>query len=376
MAGLKRTILIALAVLVVIVVALFVQRRRVDQLATYQGIHASAWAVNFYPTFNPSSSNITTFAFETMGTNAVPPLRTMLKSRKPWYARLFAQQGKFLPAGARNYLAGKIKPDRSVMYRVAAARALGVVGTNATAAIPDLVAALGDSNTRWASAQALASIGGPAIAALAAATTNQDVNVRHAAVYGLGQGATNSWPATQALLDRLHDDREEVRASALYALGRVGPRGVPIVLAAFSSESESRREAAAKAIKAMNSPPRQVLRTLLEYATNASPSLRQNALEALQVLRISHPRVIVNYFEATKDVAPGVRAVAARALVQAGMWRTNAALSNAVIRLLGRSGDLSRDVEAALNPLLTDPEVSVRTAAQQTLADLQFPVAN
>ena len=216
-------------------IGLLVQRRRADQLATYQGIHASAWAMNFHPNFNHSSTNPATIAFEAMGVNAVPPLRAMLQTRETWYARLFVQQGRVLPTGTRNYLAGKVKAGRSGIYRVAAARALGVVGTNATAAVPDLVVALAENNTRWAAAQALASIGGPAIAALASATTNKDFNIRHAAVYGLGQAGTNALSATEALVERVCDPVEQVRASALYSLGQIGRPGVPVVLEAFSS---------------------------------------------------------------------------------------------------------------------------------------------
>jgi len=374
--GLKRKILIALAVLAVIVIGLFVQRRRADQLATYQGIHACAWAVNFHPNFNPSSTNIATIAFNAMGANAVPPLRAMLKTREPWYARLFVQQGRVLPTGTRTYLGGLIKPGRSGMYRVAAARALGVVGTNATAAVPDLVAALAENNTSWAAAQALASIGGPAIAALASATTNKDFNIRHAAVYGLGQAGTNALPATEALVERVCDPVEYVRSSALYSLGQIGRPGMPVVLEAFSTYDSTHRMAAVEAIRAMDTPPRQVFVTLLEFSTNASPTLRQNSLEALQTLRVNHARVLGAYFKALDDPDPGVRASATRALGQASIWKTNSVLGEMTIRLLGRSGSLDGNVHDVLNNMLADPDSSVRTAAQQTLASLQSPSAN
>lgn len=376
MAGLKQKILIALAAVVAIVAGLIVRQRHADRLAMYQGIHARAWAVNFYPNFDPSSTNITTIAFNAMGSNAVPTLRAMLKSHEPWYAKLFVQQGKQLPANARGYLTGKIKPGRSGMYRVAAARALGVVGTNATAAVPDLVVALGDNDMRWAAAQALASIGGPAIPALATATTGNDANIRHAAVYGLGQAGTNAWPATTALLDRVLDTNESVRASALYSLTQIGRSGMPMVLEAFSTDDPARRGASAEAIKAMNRPPRQILMTLLEFSTNTSSALRQNSLSALQTLHLNHPRVLAAYFEAMNDPAPGVRATAARALSQANTWTTNTTLNETTIRLLGRSGSLDSNALAALNGLLADPESSVRVAAQQTLASLQSTNAN
>lgn len=367
----KRILLIALTALAVVAGLLITRRWQAEQAATFQGVHARDWATNYFYGFSPGSSNLATFAFQTMGSNAVPPLRTLLKAREPWYAKLLTQNAKRLPAGTRNYLFNKIKPGRWCLYRVAAAQALGVVGTNATAAIPDLVAALGDNNTRWAAAQALASIGGPAIPALAAATTNQDMNIRHAAVYGLGQADTNAWTATPALLDRVRDTYEPVRASALYSLGRVGQPGVPVVLEDLSSDDPARVSASVQAIKAMNQPPRQVVRTLLEFSTNASPELRRNSLEALQTLRLNHPRVVVTYFQALHDSNAAVRASAARALDQAEVWATNTALSEITLRLLGRTGSLTGWTQAALNESLADPDPAVRLAAENSLNQLR-----
>jgi HEAT repeat protein len=376
LAGLKRKILMVVAAMVVVVVGMVVNQQRIDRLATFQGIHARAWAVDFYPNFDPRSTNVATTAFQAMGAHAVPPLRSMLRTRESWYEKLFVQQGKRLPVSARSYLSGKIKPGRSVMYRVTAARALGVVGTNATAAVPDLAEALTDSEVRWSAAQALASIGGPAIPALISATTNKDDNVRHAAVYGLGQAGTIAWPATEALLERVLDTNQLIQASAIYSLGQIGPRGLPMVLESFSADNTQRREAAAKAIKTMGTPPSQVWRTLIEYSTNAAPSLRQNSLEALRTLGINHPRVVANYFEAATDSDAGVRAAAARALGQANDWSTNARLSDTVVRLLGRNGNLDSNAVATLTALLSDAEAPVRDAARQTLARLQASSAN
>jgi len=365
-----------MGVLVAIVVAIILQRRHADQLASYQGIHARDWAVVFFPNFDPRSTNVATTAFQVMGRNSVPALRTMLKTRESWYEKLFVQHGKTLPMGARTYLAKKIKPGRSGMYRVSAARALGVVGTNATAAVPDLVIAMNDIDLRWAAAQALASIGGPAISALASATTNKDMNIRHAAVYGLGQAGTNALPATEALLERVQDTNEEVRASAHYSLGQIGRLGLPVVLQDFSTYDPARRIAALEAIKAMSTSPRQTFVTLLEFSTNTSPVLRQNSLEALQTMRLNHARVLGAYFKAIDDPDPRVRASAVRAMGQAKVWETNSALSEMTIRLLGRSGSLDSNVQAVLNSMLADPDSSVRTAAQQTLASLRSAGTN
>ena len=374
--SLKRKILIALIVIGALLAAFVFHRERADHVVTYQGKRARVWAMEFSINFDPRSTNAAMTAFHIMGSNAVPELRAMLKTREPWYGKLLMRQGKSLPTTAQGYLVRTIKPGQTVSMRIAAARALGVIGTNAISAVPDLALALGDIDVRWAASQALASIGGSAIPALAIATTNKDANTRHAAVYGLGQAGTNAVGSTTALLDAVRDPSQAVQASALYSLGQIGRSGLPSVLAAFSTDSAERRDAATRAIKAMNNPPRQVLSALLEFPTNSSPELRRNSLEALQSLHLNHPRVVTAYFEAMNDSSPGVRASAARALGQARVWATNAALSEATVRLLGRSGSLDGNAQTELNGLLDDPEPSVREAAQQSLADLRTTTAN
>jgi len=357
-------------------VSLMVRGRRVDKFATYQGIQAKDWAMALQPNFNPGSTNVATTAFQVMGRHAVPALRAMLKTRPSWYEKHFVQQRSRLPTGAQTYLAGKIKPGRSGMYRICAARALGIVGTNATEAVPDLAATLGDNDARWAAAQALASIGGPAIPALASAATNIDANIRHAAVFGLGQAGTNALPATEALLTCVRDPAEFVRASVLYSLGQFGRPGVPVILEAFSSDSPERREAATKALEGMNSPTWQISSTLMEFTTNSSPRLRQNSLEALQSLRLRQSRVVIHYFKATADPDAGVRRAGARGLAQANSWSTNAALSEVVAHLLGREGSLQSNAVETLTRLLSDSESPVREAARQSLASLQASTSN
>ena len=376
MPGLKRKILIALAVIAAIAVGLTVREKRADRRATYQGIHVRDWAIAFYPDVDPHGTNIARTAFQVMGQNAVPALRKMLRSRPSLYEKLFVQHGNKLPRGVRAYLSEKINPGRASMYRFAAVRVLGVMGTNATAAVPDLAAALSYNDIRFVAAQALTRMGETGIAPLASATTNNNVSVRHAAVYGQGQSGSNAWLATEVLLERVRDPAAEVRGSALYSLGRIGRPGMMLVLETLSTNDPVRRATSLEAIRSMTNPPNQVFMTLLEFSTNVSPSLRANSLEALQSLRLNHPRVLITYFKAIDDPDPGVRASAVRALGQASIWATNSTLGGIAMRQLGRSGSLDSNIVVTLNGLLTDPDYSVRTNAQQTLAKLESPTPN
>jgi HEAT repeat protein len=371
--GLKRKFLIALVVVIFLIACLLLQKDRAYQRATYQGKHARAWAELLYPNFNPSGTNEAVMAFRSMGSNAVPVLCSMLRAREPFYEKPFLKHARQIPPAVRRYLFEQIKPGRTTSRRIGAARALSILGPTAVAAVPELMVALTDnSEVRWAAAQALARIGGPAIAAMAQATTSTNAAVRHAAVYGLGEAGTNAVAATSALFDRVLDPNESVRASALYSLSRVGSGGLPVVLAGFSDNDAARREAAVKALKAMNNPPRQVLRTLLEFSTNSAPDLRQHAIEALACLHLNHPLGVTVYWAGLRDTNAGVRAAAALALGQADAWTTNRTLGDVTVRLLGLSGTLNSNVVAVLTSMLDDPEAAVRSAAQQALTNLHL----
>lgn len=355
-----------------------VRQERSYQRAVYHGRHASEWAAELYPNFDPRGTNEAMQALRELGSNAVPALRSLLDSRAPFYEKPLLQNARRLPVSTRRYLFEKLKPGQSVVRRISAARALSVIGSSASAAVPDLIAALKDpaGEIRWAAAQALGRLGGHAISALAAAATNENVTLRQTAVYALGEAGTNAAPAAAVLFDCALDTNESIRASALHALSRIGSAGLSTVLEAFATDDPVRRTAATKAIQVMNRPPRQVSRTLLEFATNASPNVRRQSLEALQVLQLNYPQVVATFVRALDDLDPDVRCAAAQAMSQASGWTTNTALGEVTARTLGLSGSLGSNIVVKLNGLLTDPEPSVRTAAQRALKEIQTTTPN
>lgn len=368
-----RLLILLLAAAAVALVVALVNQKRSDQRAVYQGRHAVEWAAEFYPNFDPRGTNAAIQAFQVLSSNAVPALRSQLKSRTPLYETFLVQNAKWLPRSTRPYLFGKIKPGQSVARRVSAARALGVIGPAAREAIPALIAALQDpaGEVRWAAGQALSQMGDPAIIALATAATNADVTVRHTAVYALGEAGTNAASAAAVLFECSLDPNQSVHASAVYSLSRIGPAGVLPALEACSSENPARRAAAATAIRAMNRPPRHITRTLLEFATNPTPKVRRQSLAALQALPPDQPQIVATYVRALHDLDPGVRCAAAQAISQSAGWTTNVALSEAVVRTLELNGSLGSNIVVRLSALLLDPEPSVRTAAQRALMEIQ-----
>lgn len=361
---------------VVLVLSLIWRQEREYRRASYHGKNARAWAEDLAGNFNQGGTNEAQTAFRVLGASAVPTLRALLKSSPPFYEKTFLRLARYLPPAPRRYLFEHLRPGRASALRIGATRGLGLIGPAAESAVPDLIAALGQDDTRWAAAQSLAQMGRGAIPALIEAAQNQDSEVRHSAVYALGEAGTNAAPATAVLLGRVSDTNKSIHASALYSLSRVGTAAMPVVLETFATDDTTRKEAAGRALRAMNSSPHSLLQTLLDYSTNASPALREHTLEALQALAIHHPRVVAAYVSALNDPAPDVRAAAARALSQLPRWSTNTVFCATTVRLLGQTGSLDSNVVFSLTALLKDPAPTVRRSAEQTLASLRTPTTN
>lgn len=106
--------------------------------------------------------------------------------------------------------------------RAAAARILGELGPSAKEAVPDLQAALADS----------------------------DKDVRRCAARSLGDIGKPSKPAVAALGKTLKDPDAPVRQASAYALGRIGdPAAKPLLEAAKKDTNENVKQAAKDALK-------------------------------------------------------------------------------------------------------------------------------
>jgi len=117
-----------------------------------------------------------------------------------------------------------------------AVEALGGLGKEAAAAIPDLVLALNDRDmdVRWGSAVALGKIGSQATASLIRALGDASVNVRLGAALALGRMEPRAKEALAVLIVALNDREGRVRENAAEALGLYGPDGAAVRTAPIS----------------------------------------------------------------------------------------------------------------------------------------------
>ena len=315
---LKRKAIIAGIVILVLAIAalLLVRDEQQFRLATHNGKTVKEWAGELYFNYDPRTTNAATEAFVIMGSNAVPALRALLSSREPIYERTFVQQARRIPVAARQYLFQKLKPGYTIQYRVGAARALGVIGLSASDALPELLAALSETNSQisWVAAQNIPALGPQAISTLSTLVTNADVTVRHMAVYALGEARTNALPATALLIRATMDTNQAIRASAFYSLSRIGRPALPMTVEmAASNPNPELRNAAFRSLIVLLPPPGRVPQALLISPTN-NAEMRRLAILSLSRSRLTNDQAMTLFQTAIKDEDASVREAAQRAL--------------------------------------------------------------
>jgi HEAT repeat protein len=187
--------------------------------------------------------------------------------------------------------------------RLYAAEVLGRMGSQAAAAVPQLVEALGQ--------------------------TNGDADFRREVQFALGKIGAASAPATAELIKSLGDADESVRNSALFALGRIGPaakqavpalermshsddsfeafgsiwawlqidggnqalvkRAVPILATALTADSELERLGAATALGRIGRQAQAALGPLKHAEHDPSAAVREAAAAAVKEIEAANP---------------------------------------------------------------------------------------
>jgi hypothetical protein len=281
----------------------------------YQGKSIQEWAAELYAKQTLGSTNDPAAAFVAMGTTAVPELRRLVHLREPLADKYLLPHVRRLPVKVRVYLLQKFKPGRTLEYRLGAIRALGIIGPDARAAIPDLLRAVQDDDARirWVAAQTVSQLGPEAVMALLPLTTNANMTVRHAAVYALGEARTNALPALPQLLRASMDTNENVRSSSLYSIGRLGPAAfAPALAQSATNANPEMRAAAARSLLVILPPPGRVFPISYPITTNAT-ELRRLTLLSLARSRLTNDYALAIYEAGFRDEDAQVRETAARA---------------------------------------------------------------
>jgi hypothetical protein len=312
---LKQRLLIVAAVVLVVILGVGWWLVRSPASARYQGKTVRDWAAELYAKQTLGSTNDPAAAFIAMGATAVPELRRLVHLREPFADKYLLPHVRRLPVKVRVYLLKKFKPGRTLEYRLGAIRALGIIGPDAHAAIPDLLRAVQDDDARirWVAAQTVSQLGPDAVSALLPLTTNANVTVRHAAVYALGEARTNALPALPQLLRASTDTNESVRSSSLYSIGRLGPAAFAPALAQSATNADPEmRAAAARSLLVILPPPGRVFPVSYPITTNAT-EVRRLTLLSLARSRLTNDYALAIYEAGFRDEDAQVRETARRA---------------------------------------------------------------
>ena len=288
----------------------------------------------------------------TGGTSAVPRLRALLEDPDPLLragaAHALGEIGDAAKPAVRQLIArfadgdehvrwsaadavGKLKPgtgdlppllrlltDAPGPGRGLAAEALGRIGPEARAAVPELIETAFDTraDVRWRAVWALGRMGPAAAAAVPLLRrTLQDPDLRWRAAEalgGIGPGAVDSLPDLVALL---RDPSSSVRWRAASALGAIGSRqAAPGLAGVVQDSAENVRLAAVTSLLQVNADGPRVERAFLEASHDPDSRVRARAVRGVRRLGLASDEARAAIALATRDPDEGVRAEATRAL--------------------------------------------------------------
>jgi HEAT repeat protein len=246
--------------------------------------------------------------------------------------------------------------------RIDALRDLSSLGRPATAAIPNILPLLHDSDedVRAEASSALVELGpGPDTIPALLAEVRADPNGWEALEVLIAVGR----PAVPVLLELLHDEDAELRESAIYAFGEFGPaapEAVPALIGLYSTEPLERRIAIANTLAEIGSGARQAIPVLIPALSSSSGAMRLAAAQALWRIE-GRPERVVPVLMAVVEADPDGELTSPAASPFAERPAASAA------KTIGRIGPEARRAVPALLMAVCREDIVVCNAAIEAL---------
>lgn len=332
---------------------------------------------------DPTEIAKATKGLQALGTNAVPTLIRMLNARDSVTSRLVWEHSGWLGNKVQRILTNRIPPPQRHSSRSASLKALTLLGTNATAAIPALEPLLmeGQQQEVFQIAHTLGAIRADAIPALAQGLRHTNALVRQASGIALANTGPAAAPAIDPLIATLNDTNLYASENAARALGAIGTNALPAILQALDTGTPQATLMAVKALRFMHPLRRLAAHPLHRLlAANPGPEIHAEAILTLGEIIAIDPASIDIATKALKDPSPLVRRSAVAALGHFGS-RASAALPDLTALLreespdgrkeilisLGKIGGLATNQLEAVRSCLADPNLEIRTGATNCL---------
>jgi HEAT repeat protein len=200
-------------------------------------------------------------------------------------AEALGRIGPEAKAAIPDLIAAMKGPDSRV--RAEAARALGGIGPDAVPAIPELVRVLMRGRpgqaTQW-SQTSLAEIGAAAIPALLEVLRNNDPDARGAAMETLGMLKTKAAAELPQLIAGLNDPSPRVRAAAAQAVVEVGPESAAVIAALAAALKDQDDLVSSTVYNALAKLGKPAFPALLASTRDDDPAVRNAAVGLLTMM--------------------------------------------------------------------------------------------
>jgi HEAT repeat protein len=266
-----------LAILLLGMVAILVLLIRSPDEPTYQHRSLHSW-LNDLKNWDGDTNAAAYIAFREMGTNAIPGLLHVIESGGPRINRIV------MKINQKQSLV-RLPFGRPWDYTVAATWALYAMGTNARPALPTLSNMLLHTNHVIDSATVLAGIGPDAVSVLLTAGTNQNFQIRLAAISGMGWARSDFDILVPALAARLQEANYLVSSSAAISLGQLHARpdiAIPALTNAYSNTNPLVRSSILMSLGKFEHQARPAMPTITAALKDDSQSVRDSAAWAFK----------------------------------------------------------------------------------------------
>ncbi len=309
---------------------------------------------------------------------AIPVLLEMLKNGRPFQVEAAVALGQI---GLIAPLIDALKQSDNERVRAGAARALALIGSEASAYLPALEAALKDPDchVRQQVTLALASLGrlaASAVPALIAVLDDVDPVVPPGAAGALASLGPEADTAAPALAKALTSPSDPLRRQAQAALVAIGPEAVPALRETLKTQDSSVIILVADALARIGGKARPAIPELLLAFNRGDVHAKQKVAEVLAILKAKVPEAIpaltlvvshVNFSVATSavtllqelkaDTPAVVSALAARLNVNPNAYADSIDLCRLIVQTLGKLGPKARPAVPGLVATLDVPEL-------------------
>ena len=296
----------------------------------YEGKPVKVWLFQLLAA-DPKAQAEAQAALEALGTNAVPELIRLVRTKDAGWRTLIWAHAAQLPKRVRGRLLSRIGPTNACVIRPMAARALGRLGPAAAPAVPALTQMLRQGSSPYEeqeAAQTLAQIGAPALGALADVMAHEKGGAGNAAALALL--SRYHWPGPSRTTggNGPGDPTASARQQAVETIGasdRADEWVVKVLARAAIDPVPNVRLAALKALARADRNPQAALPQLIFCSNDDSPVIREWSARILGHIGPPTERAILPLTELVQDKEASVRAVAQAALET---LRTRSATNN------------------------------------------------